>query len=101
MDRQVMPNKPVETLRDGRLKAAVWQNENDKGRYYTVSLAKVYEDRDGKLKETNSFSAGEMLRVSELAREAHTVIRGLNREHAVERKAEPQPSKAAPERRHR
>jgi len=101
MDRETASKKPIETLRDGRLKAAIWQNESDKGSYYTVSLAKVYEDREGKLRETNSFSAGEMLRVSELAREAHNVIRDLNREHAVERKTELQPTKAAPERRHR
>ncbi|SMD04531.1 hypothetical protein [Primorskyibacter flagellatus] len=98
MDRETVPNSPIETLRDGRLKASLWLNENDKGSYYTVSLAKVYEDRDGKLKETNSFSAGELLRVAELAREAHGEIRERNREHAIERRVENQSTKHVPER---
>lgn len=78
-------NKPIETLRDGRLKATIWENHSDSGAYHTVALAKVYEDRDGKLQETSSFSAGELLRVGELAREAHGLIRDLRRAHNLER----------------
>lgn len=77
-------NKPIETLRDGRIKATIWENQSDRGAYHTVALAKVYEDRDGKLQETSSFSAGELLRVAELAREAHGVIRELRRDRTLE-----------------
>ena len=87
-------NKPIETLRDGRLKATIWHNESEGGAYHTVALAKVYEDRDGKLQETSSFSAGELLRVAELAREAHGVIRGYRRDLALER--EPSAGREAP-----
>lgn len=98
MDRNTTPNNaPLETLRDGRLKATIWENAGDNNEtYHTVTLAKVYEDREGKLQDTASFSAGELLRVAELAREAHGVIRGLRREHAVERNAERQAEREAP-----
>ena len=66
-------------------------NENSET-YHTVSLAKVYEDRDGKLQDTTSFSAGELLRVAELAREAHGVIRDIRRDLAVDRRAEEGPA---------
>ncbi|MEO1193306.1 MAG: hypothetical protein AAFY02_16205 [Pseudomonadota bacterium] len=95
MDKTTGPNKPIETLRDGRLKATVWENKNEKGSYHTVSLAKVYEDRNGKLQETNSFSAGELLRIAELARESHGHIRDMRREHAVERSVTPKPEAEA------
>ena len=78
-------NRPVETFRDGRLKATVWQNESEKGVYHSVSLAKIFEDQSGKLRETNSFSAGELLRVAELARESHAFVRDVNRSRSVER----------------
>jgi len=82
--------RPIETFRDGRLKASIWQNESDKGPYHTVTMAKVYEDRSGKLQETNSFSSGELLRVAELAREAHTYVRDIRRDLAQDRRSEPQ-----------
>ena len=97
MDRTTTSNAPVETFRDGRLKATVWENTGDNGTYHTVSLAKVYEDREGKLQETNSFSGAELLRVAELAREAHAFTRDLRREVAIERQAE-RPAGRAPER---
>lgn len=88
MDRQPVPNQPIETLRDGRLKATVWENEGESGTYHTVTLAKVYKDKDGQLQETSSFSAGELLRIVELARESHGLIRDIRREHNLDRSAE-------------
>lgn len=88
MERSNTPNQPLETLRDGRLKATLWENQSESGPYYTVTLAKVYEDKDGHLQETSSFSASELLRVAELARESHGLIRDLRREHNLDRSAE-------------
>ncbi|WP_299962297.1 hypothetical protein [uncultured Roseobacter sp.] len=87
MDTTPMPNKPVATYRDGKLKATVWQNENRDGdTYYTVNLAKLYEDRNGKLQETNSFSEAEIPRLKDLATEARAHALHLKREHAHDRK---------------
>ena len=90
MARQPAQNQPLETLRDGRLKATVWENQGENGSYHTVTLAKVYEGKDGQLQETSSFSAGELLRVAELARESHGLIRDLRRDHSLDRNA-PEP----------
>ncbi len=89
-------NAPIETLLDGRLKATIWENLNEKGEAYpTVALAKTYEHRNGKLQDTVSFSGSELLRVAELAREAHGVIRDMRREHAIERRSEQQNTRSA------
>lgn len=88
MERSNTSNQPLETLRDGRLKATLWENQGESSTYHTVTLAKVYEDKEGHLQETSSFSAGELLRVAELARESHSLIRDIRRAHNLERSAE-------------
>lgn len=72
-------NKPVEVLRDGFLKATIWQNEGEKGVYFTASLAKTYE-KDGSLHDSQSFSSTDLLPVAELARQAYKEIRRLRLE---------------------
>jgi hypothetical protein len=97
MDRNQPPNKPLDTLRDGRLKATIWENDGQNGPYHTVTLAKVYEDQQGKLQETSSFSGGELLRIAELARESHAYVRDLRRERTLDRQTE-RPSERTAER---
>jgi len=80
---------PLDTLRDGALKATIWeQADKDGDIYHTVSLARTYEDREGKLRDTASFSANDLLRVAELAREAHGVVRDVRREISQDRRAD-------------
>lgn len=76
------PNRPEHTLRDGSLKATIWRNEGEKGPYFSTTLARTYEDRDGKLQDTNSFSSAELLKVAELARDAYAETRRLSREYS-------------------
>jgi hypothetical protein len=86
MDKTSMPNEPLETLRDGRLKATLWLNQNKDGEEYaSVTLAKTYEDRNGTLKDTSSFSESELLRVAELAREAKGLLLSMRRDRSNEK----------------
>lgn len=80
MNEQSTTNQPVETFRDGSLKATIWQNQGENGPYFTTTLAKTYEDRDGKLRDTFSFTGSELLRVAELARTAYAHSTALRRE---------------------
>ncbi len=72
--------RPVENLREGPLKAAIWRNESEKGAYHSVTLARTYKDKNGEPRDTNSFRAKDMLGVSELARRAHHHSHDLDRE---------------------
>lgn len=76
------PNQPEETLRDAHLKASIWRNESEKGVYHTTTLARTYEDKDGKLKDTQSFSKNDLLKVAELARSAYGRINELQRDRS-------------------
>jgi len=65
------PEPPLAVLRDGAIKASIWENQSEKGTYLTTKFAKTYEGRDGQVKDTAAFSQSDLLKVSELAREAY------------------------------
>lgn len=67
---------PVLTLRDGALKISIWQQDSEKGAFFTALPSKTYE-KDGELHDGHSFVASDLLRLAELAREAHGKIRKL------------------------
>lgn len=85
---QTQPRRPEDTLREGQLKAAIWRNENDKGAYHSVTVARTYKDRDGNLQDTQSFRAKDMLGLSELARRAHHEVNELDRAAFKEQRQE-------------
>ena len=89
MNTTAKPKQPVETIRDGSLKATIWQNEGDHGPYYTTTLAKTYEDRAGKPQDTHSFTGPELLRIAELARTAYA--------RSVSLRRQPSPQNQSPE----
>ena len=62
-------NTPLDTIRDGSLKATIWKNPGkaDKPPFYTVNLTRSYKDDQGNWRESNSFNGSELLRVSRLA----------------------------------
>lgn len=78
------PNKPVDTLRDGSLKASIFRNEGDKGHFYATSFARTYRDADGNPRDTHSFIGTDLLKLSELARAAYTRTHDLRREDSRE-----------------
>ena len=61
------PNRPYGTLRDGGLKATLWQRTGEKGPFYTVELSRTYTDADGKFRDGHSYTGSELLRIARLA----------------------------------
>ena len=74
------PQKPVDEMRDGNLKASIWRNEGENGAFYPTTFARTYKDDQGNLRDASSFAGHELLRVSELARKAYDRTRALRRE---------------------
>ncbi len=74
-------NPPASILRDGNLKASIWENEGKKGTYYTTTFAKIYEDKNQNVRETSVFNNSDLLKVSELARQAYGRTNDLRQEH--------------------
>jgi hypothetical protein len=65
---------PVKTLRLGRIKAAVWENEADQKKFYNVTFARTYMDEGRNFHDTDSFGRDDLPLVAKLADQAHTFI---------------------------
>jgi hypothetical protein len=64
----------VKTLRLGRIKAAIWENESDKQKFYSVTFARGYMDEAKNWHDSDSFGRDDLLLVGKLADQAHTFI---------------------------
>lgn len=76
---------PVDTIRDRAIKSSIWRNEGEKGAYYSVTLARTYKDDQGNLRDTNSFSQDDLLKLAEISRKSYHRINELKREHTQSR----------------
>ena len=63
--------KPVDTIRDGSLKATIWANFGDNGTFYSVQLTRTYQDEQGNYHDSDSFSNAQLLRIARLAHIAY------------------------------
>lgn len=77
-------NKPVDTLRDGNLKASIWRNEGENGPNFSTTFARTWRDDQGQFHDSQSFAGTDMLRLGELTRTAYHRTNELRREHAQE-----------------
>ncbi len=98
---------PVDTLRDGNIKATIWERKSEKGPFYSTSFARTYEDAGGQLCDTDSFSGTDVLKVSELGRRAYDRTNELRREQSqsreefqTKRKSQNSPEKKHDQRNH-
>mgnify|MGYP003130178328 CR=1 FL=1 len=66
--------KPVDTIRDGSLKAIIWANFGEKGTFYSVQLGRTFTDGQGQIHSSDSFSNGELLRIARLAQVAYDEV---------------------------
>ena len=73
-------NRPVDVLRDGNLKASIFRNEGEKGAFYSTTFARTYTDERGNLQDSHVFTGTDVLRISELGRQAYSKVRGLEKE---------------------
>jgi hypothetical protein len=66
--------KPVISLRDGRISASVFENPSEKGSFYSVVFQRLYTDLEGNVKHASNFSGVELLKLSRLAASAYDRI---------------------------
>ena len=67
-------NKPVKTFRCGGVKATIWNNKNDKGEFYTVSVTRIYKDKKDEWKDTNSMRVNDLPKLSTVCSKAFEYI---------------------------
>ena len=86
--------KPVDEVRFGAVKAAIWRNETDNGSRFNVTFSRSYRDSEGNWKSTSSFRRDDLLVVAKVADQAHSRIFALQREEKTAAKEQPQEAHA-------
>jgi hypothetical protein len=64
-------DKPIQELRIGAIKAAIWKNETQNGVRYNVTFSRLYKDGD-QWKSTDSFGRDDLLVLRKVADQAHS-----------------------------
>lgn len=70
---------PVDEIRIGSIKAAVWENESEGGVYHGVTFSRLYRTEDGEWRSTGSFRGHDLLLLAKVADAAHTRLLQLPR----------------------
>lgn len=78
-------NRPVDTLRDGALKLAIFRNERETGASFSVRPGRVYTDEAGNVRETGSLSGSELIRMSRLLEKGYDRIGEFRQQRQTER----------------
>ena len=66
-------NRPVDEVRIGRIKAAIWANPSDNGVRHNVTFSRLYKEGD-EWRDTDSFGRDDLLLLAKVADRAHTRI---------------------------
>ncbi len=78
VDKTGQGNKPVETLRDGALKVAIFRNQSERGESYSMVPGRLYTDTGtGEVREVSSLNGSEPLRMAHLLTKGHDRITEL------------------------
>jgi len=70
-------NRPLEILRDGALRASIWENSRDGQTSHSVQFRRSYRDQGGQVRDTDSFFAADLLRLAHLATQSHDRLNRL------------------------
>ncbi|GJL52179.1 MAG: hypothetical protein NPIRA01_34060 [Nitrospirales bacterium] len=62
MDTTAKP-KPVHTIREQDVKAAIWVNQGESEQYFNVTFSRMYTDSEKKLKDTMSFGVHDLSKI--------------------------------------
>ena len=80
MAKQKSTNKPVEEVRIGSVKAAIWKNETESGPRFNVTFQRIYRDDEKGWRSTDSFGRDDLLVLAKVADQAHGRIVALSQQ---------------------
>ena len=72
--------KPINEVRLGHLKAAVWKNDTESGVRYNVTFSRLYK-ADNQWKSTESFGRDDLLLLGKVADQTHSWICSQAHDH--------------------
>jgi Arc/MetJ-type ribon-helix-helix transcriptional regulator len=72
-------HKPIDNVRIGSVRAAIWKNDHEKGPIYNATFERSYRGSNKEWKSSSSFGRDELLLLAKVANEAHTRITALQK----------------------
>lgn len=82
--------QPVEEVRIGSVKAAIWRNEGESGPRFNVTFQRLYRTDEGKWQSTAGFNRDDLLVLMKVADAAHTrVLELLGERRGQQRQEQP------------
>ncbi|HEY4364928.1 MAG TPA: hypothetical protein VGN17_28445 [Bryobacteraceae bacterium] len=81
--------QPVEEVRIGAIKAAIWRNEGDGGARYNVTFQRLYRAEGGPWQSTHSFGGADLLLLAKVADATHTRVLQLVEEDRQQQRGNP------------
>lgn len=78
--KQKTVNKPIQEVRIGNSKAAIWQNETDNGLRFNVTFQRIYRDAEGKWQSTDSFGRDDLLVLAKVAERTFDTIHEMQQD---------------------
>ena len=81
--------QPVEEIRIGSIKAAIWRNEGERGPRFNVTFQRLYRTEEGKWLSTTSFGRDDLLVLMKVADATHTRVMQLLGEKREQRQEQP------------
>ena len=81
--------QPVEEIRIGSIKAAIWRNEGESGPRFNVTFQRLYRTEEGKWLSTTSFGRDDLLVLMKVADATHTRVMQLLGEKREQRQEQP------------
>ncbi len=88
-----MNQKPIEHVKQGRLEAAIWENQGNKGQvFYSATFSRMYvvdsNAEKPEFKNTSSFNERDLPALAKLVNDTHTRIVQLEQEQKQEQAQE-------------
>lgn len=86
-DDQRLKKRPEDVVRDGQYKATFWRNRGEDQDRIRTQLAKTYTDKEGNIRDTQSFSSRDLLHIQYLSGVAYEHSRELEYKITQEQRA--------------
>jgi hypothetical protein len=66
--------QPIEQIRLGGIKAAIWKNEGKNGAWFNVTLQRIYKSEEGAWSSSGNFGRDDLLLLAKVANAVHTRV---------------------------
>jgi hypothetical protein len=80
MAKQKSTIKPVEEIRIGNVKAAIWKNDTEGGPRFNVTFQRIYRDEQKGWRRTDGFGRDDLLVLAKVADQTHGRIIALSQQ---------------------